>query len=144
MNGSQLSESIAESPLAIHDMTVAYPRNPVLWDVDFQAPRGKLIAIVGPNGSGKTTLIKAALNLVPMASGRVEMFGQPYRSQRHRVGYVPQRTGVDWDFPVNALHVVAMGLYRKIGWCRPVTRKYRRIAPGGPRRGRPGALARGA
>ena len=128
MNGSQTSEGLAECPLAIHDMTVAYHRKPVLWDVDYQAPRGKLIAIVGPNGSGKTTLIKAALNLVPMASGRVEMFGQPYRSQRHRVGYVPQRTGVDWDFPVNALHVVAMGLYRKIGWCRPVTRKYRRIA----------------
>ena len=128
MSTAGLTEDRTDCPLAIHDMTVAYHRKPVLWDVDYQAPRGKLIAIVGPNGSGKTTLIKAALNLVPMASGRVEMFGQPYRSQRHRVGYVPQRTGVDWDFPVNALHVVAMGLYRKIGWCRPVTRKYRRLA----------------
>ncbi|MGE3316629.1 MAG: metal ABC transporter ATP-binding protein [Planctomycetaceae bacterium] len=109
-------------------MTVAYHRKPVLWDIDYEAPRGKLIAIVGPNGSGKTTLIKAALDLVPRASGRVEMFGDSYRNQRHRVAYVPQRGSVDWDFPVNALDVVAMGLYRQIGWCRPVTTHYRRIA----------------
>lgn len=109
-------------------MTVAYHRKPVLWDIDYRAPRGKLIAIVGPNGSGKTTLIKAALDLVPRASGRVEMFGEPYQSQRHRVAYVPQRGSVDWDFPVSALDVVAMGLYRKIGWWRPVTSKYKRIA----------------
>jgi manganese/zinc/iron transport system ATP- binding protein len=61
-------------------------------------------------------------------SGRVEVFGAPYRKQRSRVGYVPQRESVDWDFPVSALDVVAMGLYRKIGWFRPVTRKYRNIA----------------
>ena len=37
------------SPLSIHDMTVAYHRQPVLWDIDYDAPPGKLIAIVGPN-----------------------------------------------------------------------------------------------
>lgn len=116
------------SPLSIHDMTVAYHRRPVIWDIDYDAPRGKLIAIIGPNGSGKTTLIKASLDLVPKASGQVRIFGKPYRKQRSRVGYVPQRGSVDWDFPVNALDVVAMGLYRKIGWCRPVTRKYRLAA----------------
>ncbi len=119
------AEHPVSSPLSIHDMTVAYHRQPVLWDIDYAAPRGKLIAIVGPNGSGKTTLIKAALDLVPKASGDVRIFGKPYRQQRQRVGYVPQRGSVDWDFPVNALNVVAMGLYGKIGWCRPVTRKYR-------------------
>ena len=115
-------------PLSIHDMTVAYHRKPVLWDIDYNAPQGKLIAIVGPNGAGKTTLIKAALGLVPIASGHIRFFGEPYRKQRSRVGYVPQRESVDWDFPVNALDVVAMGLYRKIGWCLPVTRKHKRLA----------------
>ncbi len=121
-------EHSISSPLSIHDMTVAYHRTPVIWDIDYDAPIGKLVAIVGPNGAGKTTLIKAALGLVPKASGRVQIFGKPYRKQRSRVGYVPQRESVDWDFPVNALQVVAMGLYRKIGWCLPVTRKYHRIA----------------
>ena len=118
----------AASPLLIEDVTVAYHRRPVLWNIDYQAPSGKLIAIVGPNGSGKTTLIKATLDLVPRAAGQVLIFGEPYRQQRHRVGYVPQRTSVDWDFPVSALDVVAMGMYRKIGWLRPVSRKYRDAA----------------
>jgi len=109
-------------------MTVAYHRRPVLWDIDYDAPPGRLIALVGPNGSGKTTLLKAALDLIPRASGSVRFFGKPYRQVRHRVGYVPQRGSVDWDFPVSAVDVVAMGLYRRIGWCLPVTRKYRRAA----------------
>jgi len=115
-------------PLAIHDLTVAYQRKPVVWDIDYQAAAGRLIAIVGPNGAGKSTLIKAALNLVPRISGEVLFFGRPYQRVRHRVAYVPQRTTVDWDFPVSALDVVAMGLYRQIGWFRPVTRKYRQQA----------------
>ena len=118
----------ATSPLSIHDMTVAYQRRPVLWDVDYDAPAGKLVAIVGPNGAGKSTLIKAALELVPCASGDVTFFGKPYREMRSRIGYVPQRTSVDWDFPIDALGVVAMGLYRKIGWFRPVARRYRQQA----------------
>lgn len=113
------------SPLSIHDMTVAYHRRPVLWDVDYIAPRGRLVAIVGPNGAGKSTLIKAALELIPKVSGDVRVFGKPYREQRSRVAYVPQRTSVDWDFPVSALDVVATGLYRRIGWFRPVSRRWR-------------------
>ena len=121
-------EHPASAPLSIHDMTVAYHRKPVLWDVDIDAPQGKLIGIVGPNGAGKSTLIKAVLGLVPITSGRVLIYGKPYAKQRHLVGYVPQRESVDWDFPVSALDVVAMGTYGRIGWCRPVTSKYRRAA----------------
>jgi len=127
-DAASLAEHPETSPLSIHDMTVAYHRKPVIWDIDYNAPPGQLTAIVGPNGAGKSTLINACLDLVPRASGRVLVFGQPYRKQRQRVGYVPQRESVDWDFPVNALDVVAMGLYAKIGWCRPLTRKYRERA----------------
>ncbi len=123
-------EHSARSPLSIHAVTVAYHRKPVLWDVDYDAPPNRLIAIVGPNGAGKSTLIKACLGLVPRASGQVEFWGEPYRKARSRVGYVPQRESVDWDFPVSALDVVAMGRYRRIGWCRPVTRRHRRAALG--------------
>jgi manganese/zinc/iron transport system ATP- binding protein len=118
----------SSSPLSIHDMTVAYQGRPVLWDIDYDAPAGKLVAIVGPNGAGKSTLIKAVLELVPRTEGQVRFFGEMYQDQRSRIGYVPQRTSVDWDFPVNALDVVAMGLYRKIGWFRPVTKAFRQQA----------------
>jgi manganese/zinc/iron transport system ATP- binding protein len=115
-------------PLAIHDMTVAYHRKPVLWDVDLDIPEGCLVGIVGPNGAGKSTLIKAVLDLLPRASGDVMIYGKPYREQSHRVAYVPQRESVDWDFPVSALDVVTMGRYGKIGWCRPVSRSHRAAA----------------
>jgi len=125
---AQRPEHSPESPLSIHAMTVAYHRKPVLWDVDYDAPSNQLIAIVGPNGAGKSTLIKACLGLVPRASGQVEFWGKPFRAARSRVGYVPQRESVDWDFPVSVLDVVCMGRYRKIGWCRPVTRSHKDAA----------------
>lgn len=102
----------------VHDVTVAYQRKPVLWDVDVQLPTGRLIAIVGPNGAGKSTLIKAILGLVPLASGTIEVFGKPLKAVRQRVGYVPQREQVDWDFPIDALGVVLMGRYGHLGWIR--------------------------
>lgn len=112
-------------PLSLYDLTVAYHRKPVIWDVGFDIPAGQLVGIVGPNGAGKSTLLKASMDLIPKASGRVRVFGETYRKNRHRVGYVPQRESVDWEFPVSALDVVAMGLYNEIGWCRPVRNKHR-------------------
>ena len=104
--------------LEIHDMTVAYHRRPVLWDVDLTVERPSLVGIVGPNGAGKSTLIKAVLGLVPLASGQVTILGQPANRQRRLIGYVPQRESVDWDFPVNVLDVVLMGVYGRLGWFR--------------------------
>jgi len=121
-------EGKADCPLSVYDLTVAYHRKPVLWDVSLDFPAGQLIGIVGPNGAGKSTLIKAIMGLIPRASGRVRVFGKPYAQQRHRVGYVPQRESVDWDFPIDALDVVTMGLYGKIGWCLPVRPRHRRQA----------------
>lgn len=123
-----LPEHSADSPFSIHAMTVAYQRKPVLWDVDYDAPANALVAIVGPNGAGKSTLIKAALGLVPRASGLVEFWGEPYKRVRDRVAYVPQRESVDWSFPVSALDVVCMGRYRRVGWLRPVGRAHKRAA----------------
>ncbi len=102
--------------IEVHDVTVAYGRRPVLWDVDVSIPAGRLVAIVGPNGAGKSTLLKAVLGLVPLASGSIEVFGRAIRDARRLVGYVPQREAVDWDFPIDALDVVLMGRYGRLGW----------------------------
>jgi manganese/zinc/iron transport system ATP- binding protein len=112
-------------PLAVSDLTVAYHRKPVIWDVEFDIPMGSLVGVVGPNGAGKSTLLKAVMDLIPRASGRAAFFGQTYAESRSRVGYVPQRESVDWDFPVSALDVVTMGQYRKIGWCLPIRKSHR-------------------
>lgn len=115
-------------PLAIDDLTVAYHSKPVLWDIDIDIPEGKLVAIVGPNGAGKSTLIKACLDLVPKASGKIMVYGQPYAKQRSLIGYVPQRESVDWDYPISALDVVTMGTYGRIGLFRPVRRVHKEAA----------------
>lgn len=115
-------------PLRAFDITIAYRSTPVLKNVSFSTPPGTLTAIVGPNGAGKSTLIKASLGLIEPAAGHFEFFGKPFGDVDGRVSYVPQRTSVDWDFPVTALDVVCMGLYRRIGWFRPVRHKHRRQA----------------
>jgi manganese/zinc/iron transport system ATP- binding protein len=104
--------------LDVHDLTVAYHRKPVLWDIDLMIDRPSLVGIVGPNGAGKSTLIKAILGLVPVASGSVRVFGQPVAEVRRQIGYVPQRETVDWDFPINVLDLVLMGTYGRLGWIR--------------------------
>ncbi|MDP7005277.1 MAG: ABC transporter ATP-binding protein [Phycisphaerales bacterium] len=111
------------SPVSIHDLTVAYSRKPVLWDVDLDIPEGKLVAIVGPNGAGKSTLIKSVMDLIPKASGKVMIYGKSFKKQRKLVAYVPQKESVDWDFPIDAIGVVAMGCYSRIGWCVPVRQR---------------------
>lgn len=115
---------MTELPLIVEDLTVAYQRKPVIWDVAFEVKPGSLVGVIGPNGAGKSTLLKACMGLIPTVSGRVRVFGESYKANRHRVGYVPQRESVDWDFPVSALDVVTMGLYREIGWLKPVRKKH--------------------
>src|SRR5688572_14785556 len=115
-------------PMEVHDLTVAYHKKPVLWGIDLVTPPGKMIGIVGPNGAGKSTLIKAALGLLPLSSGWVKFFGETGRKALRRVGYVPQRESVDWDFPVSVMDVVLMGRYGHIGLIKRATHKDRDIA----------------
>jgi manganese/zinc/iron transport system ATP- binding protein len=123
------SSSPAEpTPLEIHDLTAAYHKKPVLWGIDLTVPAGKLVGIVGPNGAGKSTLIKAAMGLIPLSSGWVKVFGQPVRKSLTRIGYVPQRESVDWDFPVSVMDVVLMGRYGRLGLMKRPTRQDRAIA----------------
>ena len=118
----------APAPLEIHDLTVAYDRRPVLWGVDLTVPAGKLVGVIGPNGAGKSTLIKACMGLLPAAGGWIRLFGEPLERARRRVGYVPQRESVDWDFPVNVLDVVLMGCYGRVGLFRRPGRADRDLA----------------
>lgn len=115
-------------PLETHDLTVAYGKKPVLYGIDVEVPEGKLIGIVGPNGAGKSTLIKAIMGVVPMTSGWVKIFGKPFKANAKRVGYVPQRESVDWDFPVSVIDVVLMGRYGRLGWFSRPKKRDREIA----------------
>ena len=104
--------------LTINDLTASYQRKPVLWDVNLELPLGKIIGIIGPNGAGKSTLLKAIMELLPLDSGEVLLWGEPLREVRKKVSYVPQRESVDWDFPASVYDVAMMGRYAHLGLFR--------------------------
>lgn len=105
----------------VEKLIVHYDKTPVLWEVDFSIPKGHVVGIIGPNGAGKSTLLKALLGLIKPISGQMSFFGLPYSKIRKKIAYVPQRTSVDWNFPIQVLDVVLMGLYGERGilkWVR--------------------------
>ena len=102
-----------ENSIEVHNLSVAYNRVPVLWDVDFELPQGQIVGIVGPNGSGKSTLLKAIMGIIPKSSGYSKIFGKDLNKLRERVAYIPQRESIDWNFPATVTDVVAMGRYKK-------------------------------
>lgn len=107
--------------LEIEQLTVNYDNTAVLWDINFCIPAGKSVGIIGPNGAGKSTLLKASLGLLKPVSGKITFFGEPLSKVRQRVAYIPQRSAIDWNFPITAFDVVLMGRYGRLGlfkWAR--------------------------
>jgi zinc/manganese transport system ATP-binding protein len=81
-----------------------------VWShVDLDIAPGTFVAVLGPNGAGKSTLIKAVLGIVPVASGRVEVFGRPPGEGGRDIGYLPQRRTFDPGMRVRGVDVVRMG-----------------------------------
>lgn len=104
--------------ISVKDVSVSYYGNEVLKDVNFTFDDGSLIGILGPNGAGKSTLVKAVLGLIPMNSGEVRFGNQPVSEVRKRISYVPQRSNIDWDFPIVVKDTVLLGTYPKLGLFR--------------------------
>ncbi|MGB7287335.1 MAG: manganese/iron ABC transporter ATP-binding protein [Salaquimonas sp.] len=110
-----------DSGIKASGVTVTY-RNGVtaLKDASFEIPNGTIAALVGVNGSGKSTLFKAIMGFIPLASGNVEILGQPAKESlaKVKVAYVPQAEEVDWNFPVLVEDVVMMGRYGHMNFMR--------------------------
>lgn len=114
--------------LETHDLTVTYDKKPVLYGIDLSIPEGNLVGIIGPNGAGKSTFIKSVMGVLPVTGGWVKIFDKPLSQDIKRVGYVPQRGSVDWDFPVTVMDVALQGTYGKLGMFRRVGKKEKKIA----------------
>ncbi len=114
--------------LGVDKLTVHYDKTPVLWEIDFEIPKGLLVGVIGPNGAGKSTLLQTILGILKPISGSISVFDQPYKQVRKKVAYVPQRTSVDWNFPINVLEVVLMGRYGKLGLLKRAKRADRLAA----------------
>lgn len=97
--------------LVVDHLTVSYNGKYALDNVNFEVEYGERVAIVGPNGAGKSTLFKVLAGLLDPRSGSVVTGGA-------EVGYVTQRSTVDWSFPATVYDVVMMGRIGKMGWLR--------------------------
>ena len=108
--------------LEAHELTVRYDGRAALENVTFHLHAGERVAVVGPNGAGKSTLFKVVAGVLAPTSGTVTVSGS--RPISHVcIGYVPQRTHVDWNFPVNVADVVMMGRSAKLGAFRWPSRR---------------------
>lgn len=108
----------------IKGVWVYYRDTLVLKDVSLNIETGEFLGLIGPNGGGKTTLLKVILGLIKPDEGRVEVFGaSPVKlgGKRHLIGYLPQRSLIDWEFPISVTDVVMMGRYGQIGVLRQPT-----------------------
>ena len=99
----------AQPVVEIRDVSFAYDGTPVLEDVDLTIDDREFVSIVGPNGGGKTTLIKLLLGLLKPTAGTVRVYGASPVEARRRIGYMPQHTNLDPQFPVRVIDVVLMG-----------------------------------
>jgi manganese/iron transport system ATP-binding protein len=106
----------SHSMLQVQRLGVSYAGVPGLQDVSFRIQPGELVGLIGPNGAGKSTMLKAMLGMTPHTSGVVSYCTCPLCRQLDRVAYLPQRSQVDWDFPITVQQVVMMARTRKIGW----------------------------
>lgn len=97
--------------LDIKNLNVAYQNKIVLSHVNMEISEGARVAIVGPNGAGKTTLLHAMLALIPVLSGQVHFFDCKYHLVKSKIAFVPQRSTIDWTFPITVYDVVKMGRF---------------------------------
>jgi manganese/iron transport system ATP-binding protein len=104
--------------LEVNHLAVNYRGVCGLNPVSFQIAPGQWVGVIGPNGAGKSTMLKAMLGLIPSATGVVQYCTCPLHQQLERVAYVPQRSQVDWDYPITVWNVVMMARTRSLGWFR--------------------------
>ncbi len=110
--------------LELEQVTVRYDGRVALEDISLRMERGERLAVVGPNGAGKSTLFKVIAGVLPPTSGQVLVAGES--PGRHIcIAYVPQRSEVDWAFPVTVADVVMMGRFGRLGLLRRPGRRDR-------------------
>ena len=97
------------SIIKIKNLSFSYEKQKVLQDIDLKVEDGDFFAVIGPNGGGKSTLLKLILGFLEPDCGEIKVFGKSPKKALERIGYVPQNTNINVNFPIKVLEVVMMG-----------------------------------
>jgi len=103
--------------LEIENLTFSYDDQIILEDINLTVKENDFLAIIGPNGGGKSTLLKAILGIIKIKSGKIRLLGKKVKKNISSIGYVPQNTNVNINFPIKVIEVVMMG---HVGHKRPL------------------------
>jgi zinc transport system ATP-binding protein len=95
--------------ICINKLFFKYEKEFVLEDINLQINEKDFLTILGPNGGGKSTLIKLILGINPLSKGNIKIFGNNLLDEIKNIGYVPQNTNINLNFPISVIEVVMMG-----------------------------------
>ena len=103
--------------IRVENVSYAYANETVIENAHFHIEEGSFVSFIGPNGGGKTTLAKLILGILAPDKGFISVFGRTPKESSSSIGYVPQHSNFDPDFPINVLDVALMGrLSRRLGF----------------------------
>ena len=97
------------NPISIQKLFFKYEKEFVLEDINLEIKKNDFLTILGPNGGGKSTLLKLILGINPLLQGNIQIFGNKIATELPNIGYVPQNTNVNLNFPISVIEVVMMG-----------------------------------
>ncbi len=117
-----------EHVVALEDVWVHFDGVSVLEGITLSIEQADFLGIIGPNGGGKTTLLRVILGLITPSRGRVSVLGKPPQRSRNHVGYIPQLSLFDRDFPISVWDVVLMGRYGSAGLLRRYSKRDKAMA----------------
>ncbi|HID28364.1 MAG TPA: ABC transporter ATP-binding protein [Methanosarcinales archaeon] len=103
-----------EEIVSLKNVEVYFNSIPVLESISLSIKQNDFLAVIGPNGGGKTTLLQVILGLIKPSKGEVKVFGENPKEGRKLIGYLPQYTFFDLNFPMSVFDVVLMGRYWRI------------------------------
>lgn len=97
------------SIIDIKNLSFAYEKETILENINLHVEKKEFLAIIGPNGGGKSTLLKLLLGILKPKEGTITIFDKKPSKSLTDMGYVPQNTNINTDFPIRVIDVVTMG-----------------------------------
>ncbi len=95
-----------EKAISVSGLTVSYSGQEAVNDINITVNKGEFLGLIGPNGGGKTTVLSSILGLTEKNSGTIKILGRAIKDGRRLIGYVPQTSAVDRDFPITVMETV--------------------------------------